>query len=72
MNLKQFFFYTLTIIILLTSCSKQESEADEFTNLQGTYCWDLNGNGLADIESEDLNNDGKVDKFDCRDWEPKK
>lgn len=32
----------------------------------GLACWDLNGNGLADIDTEDTNGDGSVDVFDCR------
>jgi octaheme c-type cytochrome (tetrathionate reductase family) len=32
----------------------------------GLSCWDLNANGLADIDSEDVNKDGNVDVYDCR------
>ncbi len=32
----------------------------------GTACWDLNGNGQGDLDSEDLNGDGAVDLYDCR------
>ena len=32
----------------------------------GLNCWDLNGNGVADIATEDTNGDGSVDINDCR------
>ncbi len=32
----------------------------------GLNCWDLNGNGVADLVTEDVNKDGKVDVDDCR------
>ncbi len=32
----------------------------------GQDCWDLNGNGVADLASEDTNGDGVVDVLDCR------
>ena len=32
----------------------------------GLNCWDLNGNGVADPATEDVNGDGKVDINDCR------
>lgn len=32
----------------------------------GISCWDLNENGIADLESEDTNGDGRVDVKDCR------
>jgi octaheme c-type cytochrome (tetrathionate reductase family) len=32
----------------------------------GLSCWDLNQNGVADLATEDLNKDGKVDVDDCR------
>jgi len=31
----------------------------------GQTCWDLNGNGTADLPDEDTNGDGVVDVFDC-------
>jgi len=31
----------------------------------GQACWDLNGNGLADLATEDINGDGVVDVADC-------
>ena len=31
----------------------------------GTDCWDLNGNGVGDLATEDLNSDGVVDVLDC-------
>ena len=31
----------------------------------GTACWDLNGNGVGDLDSEDLDGDGVVDLVDC-------
>ncbi len=31
----------------------------------GTACWDLNGNGVGDVETEDLNGDTVVDVLDC-------
>ena len=36
------------------------------TGPTGLNCWDLNGNGVADLATEDLNKDGKVDINDCR------
>ena len=33
---------------------------------EGLPCWDLNGNGVADIATEDTNGDGKVDADDCQ------
>ena len=32
----------------------------------GINCWDLNQNGVADLATEDMNKDGKVDTNDCR------
>ena len=32
----------------------------------GLHCWDLDGNGVPDTGSEDLNGDGLVDVDDCR------
>jgi hypothetical protein len=32
----------------------------------GLNCWDLNGNGVADLATEDTNKDGVVDVNDCR------
>lgn len=32
----------------------------------GAPCWDLNANGEADPDSEDLNGDGSVDVYDCQ------
>ncbi|MEM8847388.1 MAG: hypothetical protein AAGD17_09835 [Bacteroidota bacterium] len=68
MNLKFILPGTLLISIIFMSCSNQE-ETNEFIDIQDSYCWDSNGNGMGDLESEDLNNDGKVDKLDCRGWE---
>jgi hypothetical protein len=31
----------------------------------GLSCWDLNGNGVGDVATEDLNNDGTVNVLDC-------
>ncbi len=31
----------------------------------GVSCWDLNGNGVPDPDTEDINNDGVVDVYDC-------
>ncbi len=36
------------------------------TGADGIACWDLNGNGIPDLISEDINNDGSVDAKDCR------
>ncbi|SNY95176.1 collagen-like protein [Flagellimonas pacifica] len=32
----------------------------------GDNCWDLNGNGTADFDTEDSNNDGEVNALDCQ------
>ena len=32
----------------------------------GVNCWDLNQNSVADLATEDVNKDGKVDVNDCR------
>jgi len=32
----------------------------------GLACWDLNGNGVGDLETEDINGDGTVDVADCQ------
>lgn len=32
----------------------------------GTACWDLNGNGVADLPDEDINEDDTVDILDCQ------
>jgi len=32
----------------------------------GVACWDVNDNGIADINTEDFNGDGAVDVYDCR------
>ncbi len=34
----------------------------------GLACWDLNGNGLCDVSTEDVNTDGICDALDCK-WE---
>lgn len=34
--------------------------------IDGLACWDLNGNRVADLATEDLNNDLVVDLLDCR------
>lgn len=36
------------------------------TGANGLNCWDLNGNGVGDLATEDINKDGKVDVNDCR------
>jgi len=36
------------------------------TGSPGINCWDLNQNGVADLATEDVNKDGKVDVNDCR------
>lgn len=36
------------------------------TGADGRNCWDLNGNGLPDVATEDLNGDAAVDVLDCR------
>jgi len=36
------------------------------TGPTGLNCWDLNGNGVADLATEDVNKDGTVDINDCR------
>lgn len=32
----------------------------------GLHCWDLNGNGVADLPDEDVNGDTVVDVLDCK------
>lgn len=32
----------------------------------GLNCWDLNGNGVFDISTEDINNDGIANAYDCQ------
>lgn len=32
----------------------------------GQACWDLNGNGVGEVETEDLNGDGEVNVADCQ------
>ncbi len=39
--------------------------ADGADGDDGVACWDLNGNGVGDLDTEDLNNDGVVDVADC-------
>lgn len=34
--------------------------------LDGTNCWDLNANGVFDVETEDFNDNGEADIDDCR------
>ncbi|HEV8594462.1 MAG TPA: hypothetical protein VGR51_02930 [Thermoplasmata archaeon] len=36
------------------------------TGADGRNCWDLNGNGLPDVATEDLNGDAAVDVLDCQ------
>jgi len=36
------------------------------TGTDGRNCWDLNGNGLPDVATEDLNDDAAVDVLDCQ------
>ena len=40
--------------------------ADGRDGVDGQNCWDLNGNGRADMASEDANGDRAVDVRDCR------
>jgi len=39
--------------------------ADGADGTDGQACWDLNGNGAGDLDTEDLNGDGVVDVNDC-------
>ena len=39
--------------------------ADGLDGLDGLHCWDLNGNGVPDVGTEDLNADLAVDVLDC-------
>jgi hypothetical protein len=34
--------------------------------LPGTACWDLDANGLCNVSTEDINNDGICDALDCK------
>ncbi|MFC1935943.1 hypothetical protein ACFLX9_04240, partial [Chloroflexota bacterium] len=36
------------------------------TGTDGLACWDLNGNGVGDIGTEDTNSDDSVDVDDCK------
>jgi len=39
--------------------------ADGADGANGINCWDLNGNGVGDVATEDIDNDGDVDVDDC-------
>ncbi len=40
--------------------------ADGADGADGASCWDLNGNGVPDVATEDRNGDAAVDVLDCR------
>lgn len=40
--------------------------ADGTDGADGINCWDLNGNGMPDVATEDLNGDSVVNVLDCR------
>jgi len=44
--------------------------ADGAAGESGASCWDLDGNGAKDLNTEDTNGDGSVDVFDCRFSDP--
>ena len=39
---------------------------DGAPGVKGLNCWDLNGNGICDLSTEDINKDGKCDALDCK------
>jgi len=46
--------------------SSGSAGSDGQTGSDGISCWDLNGNGLAQLDSEDINGDGQVSVADCQ------
>ncbi len=70
------FFYVLitTAALGLAACSGDDGQDgddglagnDGTDGTNGLSCWDLNQNGVADLDTEDTNKDGKVDVEDCR------
>jgi len=59
------------VLFLTLSCQgptgKQgEPGKDGAPGSPGVSCWDLNQNGVCDMELEDTNGDGRCDSLDCR------
>jgi len=50
------------LAFLLSSCGGDDGHDGD----DGISCWDLNGNGVADLDTEDTNGDGVVDALDCQ------
>jgi len=44
--------------------------ASQAFSARKTHCWDLNKNYACDLVTEDINGDGKCNKFDCETEEP--
>ena len=75
---RRLLFATLTAVTLaLGACSGDDGKdgadgtpgatgATGPAGTNGISCWDLNANGVADLSTEDVNKDGKVDIYDCR------
>jgi hypothetical protein len=43
-----------------------QTSASVGSAVDGIHCWDLNGNGIADLAAEDTNGDGDVTVADCQ------
>ncbi len=57
----------IVLTLCLISCSGEDGEPgiQGFAGENGINCWDLNGDGEANLELEDINQDGKVNVLDC-------
>ena len=64
------FLVAVTLTLGLAGCEGDDGAAGA-TGSPGTpgsdgqACWDLDGNGVGDVATEDINGDGVVDSLDC-------
>ena len=57
----------LALLFLLGACEGPAGPQGTAgaAGVDGQPCWDLNGNGVGDLDSEDMDGDGLVDVTDC-------
>lgn len=66
----------LGMSIIMASCTGDQGEpgpkGDSIKGDSGTpgkdgiACWDIDGDGMAEVDTEDFNNDGEVNALDCQ------